>query len=146
MFSRKSQYAFHALIILCEIPPGERRTIEQIANSRHLPKKFLEIILRELKDSGIVKSTRGKKGGYMLARPAGEIRIQDVVNVTENTHWFTCLYAEAGQACGNCFDATDCLINRTIQPVREQIVAYLSSRSLLDLAHSRTSTVLGSSA
>ena len=58
-------------------------TIGAIAERRDIPCRFLEAILRELKQAGLTTSTRGKEGGYHLARPATEITVGEVIRIFE---------------------------------------------------------------
>ena len=64
MLSQKAKYALHALLYLADRPAGEPTQIAEIAESQHMPRKFLELILLELKRHGLVRSTRGNPGGY----------------------------------------------------------------------------------
>jgi Rrf2 family protein len=56
---------------------------ERIATSQGIPVKYLENILSELRQSGIVRSQRGAEGGYWLARPAGEVTVADIIRAVE---------------------------------------------------------------
>ncbi len=56
-------------------------TIREIARARHIPERFLEAILLQLKHHGIAHSVRGKAGGYVLARPASQITVADIVRI-----------------------------------------------------------------
>ena len=56
---------------------------ERIASSQAIPVKYLENILSELRQAGIVRSQRGAEGGYWLARPAAEITVADVIRAVE---------------------------------------------------------------
>ena len=56
----------------------------KLARRQNLPERFLEIILNELKQGGFVQSIRGKAGGYILARPATEITIGQLLGFLEN--------------------------------------------------------------
>ena len=58
-------------------------TISQIADSQHIPARFLEAILRQLKQGGLAKSQRGKDGGYFLAVPATEIVAGEIIRLFE---------------------------------------------------------------
>ncbi|MFY1672141.1 RrF2 family transcriptional regulator [Plantactinospora sp. WMMB334] len=67
-------------------PAGRRPTpltAEQIARAQHIPPKFLESILLQLRRSGIVHAQRGPEGGYWLARPAAEISLAEVIRVID---------------------------------------------------------------
>lgn len=64
---------------------GDDRPVkgEKLAEAQDIPLQFLEHILLELKHAGIVRARRGAKGGYWLAKPAGEVTIADVVRAVE---------------------------------------------------------------
>ena len=78
--SVKSDYAARAVLWLCQhYPEGAARTAEEMASAQGIPPNYLVQILIELKSAGIVKSQRGKDGGYLLARPPAEITFGDVL-------------------------------------------------------------------
>lgn len=62
---------------------GQPTQVRDIADRQAIPQRFLEQIFQDLKRSGIVGSKRGPQGGYLLARPAGEIRLGEVVRIIE---------------------------------------------------------------
>ena len=80
--SAKVDYALRAMAELAAAPPGFT-TADQLASSQHIPSKFLESILAQLRSAGLVASQRGAEGGYQLARPAEEISIADVIRELE---------------------------------------------------------------
>jgi Rrf2 family protein len=78
--SVKSDYAARAVLWLCQhYHDGVARTVEEMASDQSIPPNYLVQILIELKSAQIVKSQRGKDGGYLLARPPGEITFGDVL-------------------------------------------------------------------
>ena len=78
--SVKSDYAARAGLWLCQhYAEGVARTVEEMASAQDIPPNYLVQILIELKSAGIVRSQRGKAGGYMLARPPAEITFGDVL-------------------------------------------------------------------
>jgi Rrf2 family protein len=78
--SVKSDYAARAVLWLCQhYQDGVARTVEEMASDQSIPPNYLVQILIELKSAQIVKSQRGKDGGYLLARPPGEITFGDVL-------------------------------------------------------------------
>jgi Rrf2 family protein len=78
--SVKSDYAARAVLGLARHhATGKTLRIEDLAASQHVPPNYLVQILIELKAQGIVKSIRGKEGGYMLARVPSEISLGDVL-------------------------------------------------------------------
>lgn len=75
--SAKTEYAVRAMLQLAEVSDGQQRPLpaEALAQAQGLPRKFLEAILSDLRKAGLVFSTQGARGGYQLARPAGEISL-----------------------------------------------------------------------
>jgi Rrf2 family protein len=80
--SAKADYAVRAAIELAAAGDGPVKG-EQIAHAQEIPMKFLENILIELRNAGLVRTQRGPEGGYWLARPATEIAIGDVIRAVE---------------------------------------------------------------
>ena len=78
----KADYAVRAAVELAAAGDGPVKA-EQIADAQRIPVNFLENILAELKRAGIVESRRGAAGGYLLARPADEISLADVIRAVE---------------------------------------------------------------
>ena len=78
--SVKSDYAARAVIALARhYHSGEAQKVEELALAQGVPANYLVQILIELKAQKIVKSIRGKEGGYLLARPPAEISLGDVL-------------------------------------------------------------------
>jgi Rrf2 family protein len=78
--SVKSDYAARAVLGLARHYPDDAAVrMENVAEEQGVPPKYLPQILLELKARGIVRSVRGKEGGYLLARPPGEITLGDVL-------------------------------------------------------------------
>ena len=80
--SAKADYALRAVIELAASGDGPVKG-ERIAQAQEIPLKFLENILGDLRQSGLVRSQRGADGGYWLARPADEITLADVIRAVE---------------------------------------------------------------
>jgi Rrf2 family cysteine metabolism transcriptional repressor len=64
-------------------------TIAHIAEVQQIPARFLEAILRELKQADYAQSIRGKEGGYFIAKPCKNIPIGDVIRLFEGRHFET---------------------------------------------------------
>ena len=80
MVSNKCEYALRAVYELARQRGGEPRKSQEIASAQGIPPRFLEIILVELKNAGFVLAKRGSGGGYVLARPAREITVGQVIH------------------------------------------------------------------
>jgi len=90
--SKKSEYALRALIYAARFPEGTTFQIRELAEKNGIPKKFLELILLDLKKAGILSSRRGVGGGYLLARRPDAVRAAEIIEVFEGS-----LAAEAGK-------------------------------------------------
>lgn len=83
MVSVKSDYALHAVFDLASRRSRDPVKIADIARRQKIPQKFLELILANLKQGGFVESRRGAEGGYLLARPPGQITVGEVLQYVE---------------------------------------------------------------
>ncbi len=81
--SAKTDYALRAAIELAALDTDSPVKGEQIATAQGIPLRFLENILGDLRNAGIVESRRGVDGGYLLARPAKDIALADVVRAVD---------------------------------------------------------------
>ena len=81
--SAKSDYAVRAMAELAASYDEGAVKAEDIANAQDIPLNFLLGILRELRNGKLVRSVRGREGGYMLSRPGAEISIADVIRVVD---------------------------------------------------------------
>lgn len=81
----KVDYATRAMIVLAGVAAegGGPTKGERIATAQQVPPKYLENILGELRQAGIIRSQRGADGGYWLARPASEVTVADVIRAVE---------------------------------------------------------------
>jgi Rrf2 family protein len=80
--SAKADYAIRAMVELAAAGGGPLKA-ERIAQAQEIPIKFLENIMADLRQAGLVRSQRGTEGGYWLARPAEEINLAQVVRAVE---------------------------------------------------------------
>jgi Rrf2 family protein len=81
--SAKVDYAVRAAAELAAAPGDAPVKAERIAEAQGIPRKFLENILQTLRQAGIVESRRGPEGGHLLARPADEITVADVIRAVD---------------------------------------------------------------
>jgi Rrf2 family protein len=81
--SKKSEYALRALVYAARFPEGTTFQIRDLAEKNGIPKKFLELILLDLKKAGILSSRRGVGGGYLLARRPDTVRAGEIIEAFE---------------------------------------------------------------
>jgi Rrf2 family protein len=83
--SSKTQYALKTMVDLAGQKSGELSTVADIARRRGIPPLYLEQILLELKRGGLVKSQRGRQGGYSLARKGARANLADIIALTDDS-------------------------------------------------------------
>ena len=131
MISQKARYALRALLYLAVHNDEGPVQISEIAESEKIPRKFLEAILLELKKPGIVRSHRGRQGGYALGRSAKDISFADVLRVTDGPLALSpCVSVMAYRKCDDCFDEAVCGIRKALLAARDATAEVLESRSL----------------
>lgn len=81
--SQKCQYGLRALFELARHEGEGLMRLTEIAEIQAIPPRFLENILNQLRQGGFVDSRRGKDGGFMLARPADQIRVGSIIRFFE---------------------------------------------------------------
>ena len=129
----------HALLVLAEHGGGEPMQIADVAEKARAPRKFLEQILLELKKRGIVRSQRGRAGGYLLGRAANAITFAEIIRVTDGPLALSpCVSVTAYQRCADCVDEKTCAIRKVLLAARDATADVLESRTLATaLASSR---------
>jgi len=139
MISQKTRYALRSLLYLVE-SGGERPVqLGAIAETQQIPRKYLELIMLDLKKAGIVTSVRGPSGGYRLARPAEEISFGEVIrNLEGPIALVPCASVNFYARCGDCHDEATCAIRRVMLVVRDTSAAILDNMNLAQAAHIET--------
>jgi len=133
MLSQRSRYALRALTHLAECSPGALVPVADIAAGQRVPRKFLELILLDLKGAGLIESHRGRAGGYRLARPAREISFGAVIRLLDGPLALVpCASQTAYRACGDCVDEATCAIRRVLGRVRDEAARILDAFTLED--------------
>ena len=134
MLSSKTKYALQAVLVLAEEYDRGPVLISTLAERERLPKKFLELILLELKNHGLLRSKKGKGGGYALARPPAEITMGHVIRVLDGPLAPTpCVSQTAYHRCGECRDEARCGIRLVMKDVRDATARILDNTSLADV-------------
>jgi Rrf2 family protein len=131
----KAKYALKALARLALAPPGEPVLIAEIAAQEDIPKKFLEAILAELKQHGVLRSRKGRGGGYLLARPPEAVTLASVLSVIEGPIApVPCLSRTAYRRCDGCRDEATCAVRLVLKDAHAASVEVLEETTLADMA------------
>jgi Rrf2 family protein len=130
----KTKYALKALAQLAQAPPGEPLLIADIAERDDIPKKFLEAILAELKQHGIVQSRKGRGGGYLLAKNADTITLASIVRIMDGPIApVPCLSRTAYRRCEGCRDEATCGVRLALREAHAASISVMESTTLADM-------------
>jgi len=111
--------------------PDELLQIADIAKEARVPHKFLEQILLDLKKRGIVRSRRGRAGGYLLGANPKDISFADVIRAIDGPLALApCVSATAYHKCEDCVDEATCAIRKVLLAARDATADVLESRNL----------------
>jgi Rrf2 family protein len=131
MLSQKARYALHALLVLAEHNSDEPIMIAEIAERARVPRKFLEQILLDLKRRGIVRSLRGRAGGYLLGRQPKNITFAEVIRTIDGPLALSpCVSTTAYHKCEDCDDEETCAIRKVLLAARDATATILEERTL----------------
>lgn len=134
MLSKKTKYALNALVYLAKEYKKGPVLISDIAEYEKIPKKFLEFILLDLKNRGVLESRRGKGGGYLLAREPSQIFLGQVIRFLDGPLApVSCVSQTAYRKCDECHDEKTCGIRMVMKEVRDVMANILDKTSLADL-------------
>ena len=134
MLTQRSRYALRAMLYLAEHTPSIGPVpMTRIAAGANVPKKFLELILADLREAGLLASTRGKMGGYRLTRPTHLVSLGEVIRVIEGPLALVpCVSRTAYKRCADCRSEADCAIRHAMLRVRDETARILDGTSLAD--------------
>lgn len=134
MLSMKAKYGLKAMTVLAREYGQGPVLITEIATAERIPKKFLELILLELKRKGILQSKKGKGGGYSLQKAPAEISVGELIRALDGPlALLPCVSQSAYQRCEECIDESTCGIRNIMKEVRDATSHILDSTTLEDL-------------
>jgi len=133
MLSHKAQYAFRALTLLVDRYDQGPVLITEIAVNKNIPIKFLERILLELKNAGILDSKKGKGGGYYLRHPPSDTSIAKVIRTVDGPiAMLPCVSLYFYEKCKNC-DEKNCGLHEIMISVRDATLRIVENKTLQEL-------------
>ena len=128
MVSTKGRYALRIMADLAENQEGGPVSLKDIAERENIGIKYLEIIVSSLNKNGLLKSVRGKKGGFMLSREQKEYSLAKILNAAEGS-----LAPGACVSDGDCENAPSCKTYVLWKELDDVIEDFLSSKTLADI-------------
>jgi Rrf2 family protein len=132
LYSTNTQYAIRALAALAVRAGEQGMMLDQVVAGTTLPREFIGKIFQSLVKGGILISTRGRGGGFALARPPYRISLLDIVRAVEGNG--VCDQCVLGLP--TCSDQTPCPQHDLYKPIRQRLRDYLNTTSLADMVSS----------
>ncbi|MDG1684947.1 MAG: Rrf2 family transcriptional regulator [Flavobacteriaceae bacterium] len=133
MISKKCKYALKALLYISKNSGEKAILTSSIARDENIPRKFLESILRNLRNNQILHSKRGKEGGFLLLRDPKEIYIVEIMRIMDGpVAMLPCVSLNYYQSCEEC-DEKSCAIKGIFENIRDKTLEVLGGTSLHDL-------------
>lgn len=134
MLTNKGKYGLKAMLFLARLEPGTSAMGQEIATANNIPKKFLDAILLELRNAGMLRSKKGPGGGYALARTPRDIRVGLIIRTLDGPLApIGCASKSAYVPCQDCQDIASCSVRITMTKVRDAMSDILDRMSLQDM-------------
>ncbi|MBI5469158.1 MAG: Rrf2 family transcriptional regulator [Deltaproteobacteria bacterium] len=127
--TRDGEYAVRAVVFLASQPEGKVSLINEISEVQEVPKSYLSKIMQHLTRAGLVKSRRGARGGFTLARPAGSITLREAIEAVEGPIFLNvCLIKK-----GECHRDDLCPVHPVWKEAQKKLMEVLDGKTLADL-------------
>src|SRR5258706_4455738 len=134
MLSKKCKYAIHALVYLADRYQQGPVHIQEIAEHQHIPKKFLEAILLEMRNAKILHSKKGKGGGYYLYQKPEEVNLVEIIRLIDGPiSLLPCVSLNYYEPCEECRKEQMCGLRDAFTGVRDETLRILSRSTLAQI-------------
>ena len=145
MLTSRAKYALRACMVMAERKPVNGwSSAGGLAEAADVPRKFLEAILTQLRDHGLVESRRGPAGGHRLVAQPSAVSAADVIRAIDGPLAMTpCASATAFSACADCVAVEDCRVRHLMRRARDAVATVLEQCSLTELCHQPDALLLG---
>ena len=127
--SRTCEYAVRVLAALAELPDGTCAPVTDLARSACAPAPATGKVLQQLARHGFVRSSRGRGGGFRLARDPATISLHNIFSAINGPE----ALSRCAVGFGDCSETTPCPLHEHWNPVRQQMCRYLEQTSLADM-------------
>ncbi|MCE0497409.1 MAG: Rrf2 family transcriptional regulator [Methylacidiphilales bacterium] len=131
MLSKRAKYGIRALVHLAQLQGKGPIQIRDISEELNIPRKFLEAILLDLRNEGILQSRKGKEGGYFMERSPDTIALSRVIRLIDGPlAAVPCVSQTAYARCDDCPDEKQCVIRWIMKEVRDSTAKILDNTTL----------------
>jgi Rrf2 family transcriptional regulator, iron-sulfur cluster assembly transcription factor len=137
IYSKTAKYAVLALAEIARRAPGAYASTHAIADAASIPYPHFAKTLAQLKRAGLVITSRGKSGGILLAKPASEIRVLDVVLAIDGPGTLN----DCPLFLAPCDCTRTCSLHTLWRKTHDAVLHYLTQTSIADIARARASLI-----
>ncbi|WP_010543637.1 RrF2 family transcriptional regulator [Sphingomonas elodea] len=132
MLSQRARYAVKAMLNIARTPESASQ-VRSISDEEGIPRRFLEVIMVDLRRAGLVESARGKTGGYRLARPASLISFAEILRTIDGPlALLPCASRNFYARCADCPDTVHCALSLVLAEARDRMASVLEGTTLAD--------------
>ena len=131
MLSKRAKYALNALVELARSQEEGSLSAADLAERAHVPGKFLEAILLQLRHAGIITSTRGRNGGHRLRKDPTEVTMAEVLRLFDGAIGLVgCVTYNYYERCEECVDEATCGVRDVFNEIRTASVELLRKATI----------------
>lgn len=130
MLSKTAEHAMRALVHIASRATGEPVQAREVSAATAIPHNYLTKILNGLRRAGVLSASRGRRGGYLLARPAADLRLVDIVAVFDDLTRFVRCFVQNARCSGD----ERCVAHTRWRPVAATLLRFLNETTLEQLA------------
>ena len=127
-FTKAEAYGIFGVIYLADQPAGKVTPLSEISEAQDVPEKFLAKIFQSISKSGVIRSHRGVKGGFSLAKPADQITFREIVEIIHGPYFLAkCFNVE--EFC----DREDCSVKLLLEKAQVALMEIFEKYTVADL-------------
>lgn len=127
--TRQADYAVRAVLYLAQLEDGVRVSTSLIASEQHIPITFLAKIISQLSAAGVVRTTRGSRGGVTLAKPMSQVSLLEVVEAIDGPMTLNDCTSDASR----CVMGASCTVRTVWCDARNELVQRLADTKFSNL-------------
>jgi Rrf2 family iron-sulfur cluster assembly transcriptional regulator len=129
VLTRAGDYGIFGVIYLAKQPKGKIVSLSEVSKAESIPEKFLAKIFQHLSRSGLIRSHRGARGGFSLARPANEITVKELLEAIQGPICFSKCLSRLDE----CEKQEVCKLREVMKKAQDSTVKILNQKTLADL-------------
>lgn len=134
MLTKKAKYGLKAMLHLAQLETSRSIFVAELAEQNGIPKKFLDTILGELRNAGMLQSKKGRNGGYTLALRPEDIMVGAIVRTLDGPLApIACASVSNYTVCADCQTVETCEVRMVMIDVRQAIASVLDQTSLAEI-------------